>query len=446
MSNIALQSNRDYHSNSVNMKRRNLTFSVTLLLHFGSMIIRPHIVQAQVCGTRCGLFRRTMYTGVAGSTSCQNRCVFTFTGQPRSSSYKCGTCSTFAVVTDNCDTTGPNSKFDICLKLLVDSQDIDVYKNARTRWSEVIKGDELDITDTSRAQALECGTYPNRIDDLYICGVSSNIDGVGKVLGYASALYVRSSDSLPVVGTMVFDSADVATLRSRGSLQSVILHEMGHVLGLESNTWSAKGVATRSGRQCSYTGINANNEYKKITGCSSVPLELDGGSGTACSHWDEECLGDELMTGFIGNATKATLSTITIGSLADIGYDVDYSKADTYTSLNVNRACRCNGVNRQLDEYTTMSDSNNNDFYRTSNHHRQLSEEGLKIATNYGLPILQKNMKFHSLISSSNIFSSSRSSSVNNNQAQQLTYVGHLGIKVYYLENDIIHDVWVTSP
>jgi len=43
-------------------------------------------------------------------------------------------------------------------------------------------------------------------------------------------------------------------------------------------------------------------------------VEQTGGSGTACRHWSEECLGNELMTGELDYGDNP-LSKITIGML-----------------------------------------------------------------------------------------------------------------------------------
>lgn len=407
---------------------RMLSFSVTMLLYLGWMMIQTSIVQATPCTTRCGLFGRSMYKGDDRKSSCK-----TLFGHPRLG-HTCGTCIKYPVITDNCDNTS-SSQFDICLQLAVDSQDIDIFRSARTRWSEVIKGDTTDFNDTTGLQTLPCGAYPSKIDDLYICGVSQAIDGRGNLVGTAGPLYTRIADSIPLIGFMRFDEVDIAGLRADGTLQQVILHEMGHVIGL-GTTWVTKGVANRSssGRQCSYTGVNANNEYKKITGCSSVPMEEDGGAATVFAHWDEECLQNELMTGLLSSAVSP-LSNITIGSLNDLGYVVDYSKADPYTASNVNPACLCN--RRELNEYPLVLNKNDDDPSIRSSHehranHRKLSEEGLTIATNYGQKLLQDNNKFYN----------TRSNEVRINQ--DLNYVAHLGIRIYYYKNDIIHDIWVT--
>jgi hypothetical protein len=42
----------------------------------------------------------------------------------------------------------------------------------------------------------------------------------------------RSSNSLTITGEMEFDSADISFLKSEGNFASVILHEMGHILGM----------------------------------------------------------------------------------------------------------------------------------------------------------------------------------------------------------------------
>ena len=62
-----------------------------------------------------------------------------------------------------------------------------------------------------------------------------------------------------------------------------------------------------------------------------VPLETGGGSGTALVHWSKSVFDNELMTGFVEAAGVAMpLSIVTIGSLQDLGYTVDYNAADAY--------------------------------------------------------------------------------------------------------------------
>ena len=66
-----------------------------------------------------------------------------------------------------------------------------------------------------------------------------------------------------------------------------------------------------------------------------VPVEAGGGPGTQDAHWRETIMGRELMTGYVSFVANP-LSTITVGSLADMGYTVSYVNADAYTVSGVN--------------------------------------------------------------------------------------------------------------
>jgi len=85
----------------------------------------------------------------------------------------------------------------------------------------------------------------------------------------------------------------------------------------------------------------ASEEYQRISGCSgaSIPVERDGGSGTACGHWDEECFMGEIMTGHLSG--NMAMSTMTLASLEDMGYMVDYSRADPYSASDMDSMCLC---------------------------------------------------------------------------------------------------------
>ncbi len=64
-------------------------------------------------------------------------------------------------------------------------------------------------------------------------------------------------------------------------------------------------------------------------GTQPVPVENQGGGGTARVHWRESVFGNELMTGFVGAAGNP-LSKLTVASLQDVGYEVDLDAADPY--------------------------------------------------------------------------------------------------------------------
>ncbi len=198
-----------------------------------------------------------------------------------------------------------------------------IFEDAAERWEEIIIGDVRNV--------FVLGFGP--VDDIVIDASAPFIDGPGGNLGQAGPTVVRSDSFLPARGIMEFDSADVADLEEEGQLDEVILHEMGHVLGF-GTIWRALDLLTGVGSaDPRFVGAGATAEYNDIFGVSEsgVPVEAEGGLGTALGHWDEEVLDNELMTGFINSGVANPLSRITAASMGDLGYEVNVDAADAYT-------------------------------------------------------------------------------------------------------------------
>ncbi len=197
------------------------------------------------------------------------------------------------------------------------------FTTAAARWESIIRGDVPDV---------------GAIDDVAIDAIGSEIDGVGNILGQAGPSAVRSAAQkyIPYRGAMEFDTADLAQLEAQGSLVNVIMHEMGHVLGV-GTTWNLNGVFTGGGSDPIFTGANAKIEYAKMIGTltpTNVLVENTGGSGTINSHWRETTFANELMTGYL-NAGVNPMSRLSAASMMDIGYtQVDLEAADLYTRSN----------------------------------------------------------------------------------------------------------------
>lgn len=69
-------------------------------------------------------------------------------------------------------------------------------------------------------------------------------------------------------------------------------------------------------------------------------------------HFSEICLQDEIMTGAIGES-GGILSRLTIATLEDLGYLVNYNAAEDFPAEKVKESCRCNaggGGGRRLGE------------------------------------------------------------------------------------------------
>jgi hypothetical protein len=197
-----------------------------------------------------------------------------------------------------------------------------VFTTAAQRWGEIIVGD---------VPAVEVPGI-GLVDDLLIYASAPTIDGVGGILGQAAPTSFRES-WLPSSGFMEFDGQDLADMESEGVLLDLILHEMGHVIGI-GTIWSAKGlVQGAGGSDPRFIGPAATQAYNDIFGNteSSVPVANTGGPGTADAHWREGVFDNELMTGYL-NMGGNLLSRVTAGSLADLGYTVNLEAADNYSA------------------------------------------------------------------------------------------------------------------
>ncbi|HET9982393.1 MAG TPA: leishmanolysin-related zinc metalloendopeptidase [Longimicrobiales bacterium] len=207
---------------------------------------------------------------------------------------------------------------------------------AVARWQQVITADLVDVP--LKAAAGACfQTQPainEMVDDLVIYIEFVPIDGAGKVLGSSGPCYVRSDNGLPVMGYMKLDVEDLRQMETRGTLDDVVLHEMGHVLGI-GTLWTDKGLLAGAGTDDpTFTGQFGIAGYRDLGGTRpGVPVENTGDTGTRDGHWRESVFGNELMTGYINSAGNP-LSEMTVTSLRDLGYGANPGAASGYTITN----------------------------------------------------------------------------------------------------------------
>lgn len=208
------------------------------------------------------------------------------------------------------------------------------FAAAETRWESIITGD-LPNTSLTATQVDDCSddtpAEALTVDDLVIYAKVGPIDGAGGTLGSAGPCYIRSSTGIPILGTMTFDEADLASMQASGTLNDVILHEMGHVIGI-GTIWEIQSLLEgKGGADPFFNGANGKAAFVGMGGTlvNGVPVENTGGEGTRDGHWRESVFGTELMTGFISGAGNP-LSLLTVRSLADQGYTVNDAAADGY--------------------------------------------------------------------------------------------------------------------
>jgi hypothetical protein len=216
-----------------------------------------------------------------------------------------------------------------------------VFASVVTRWQQMVYGDVPDFSFISLPAGSCLGNEPafgGAIDDLLIFVTLDSIDGPGNILGGATPCFIRNPGFTSIVGAMVFDTADLADLNSFGLLDDVIMHEMGHVIGF-GTIWDAfnllAGPASSGGLDPHFVGQKALAAFDRAggtayTGGLKVPVENTGGPGTVDGHWRESAFGNELMTGFV-NLGSNPLSIVSVASLGDVGYLVNYGAADLYS-------------------------------------------------------------------------------------------------------------------
>lgn len=225
-------------------------------------------------------------------------------------------------------------RYNISLKFLVPVSDRqkEVFEAAAARWEKIIIKDESSIPQAQVIDGILRGGIPSAfigfpalnldgaIDDLVIEVALTPIDGPGKVLGSAGPRYVRTSNGLTISGVMRFDVDDLDYLDEIDLFEEVIVHEMGHVLGV-GTLWNYRDKGLRQGPASNpyFTGKMANVFWNAEGGEFELPIENMGGPGTAGGHWRESLLRNELMTGYL-NLGENPISRITAGSMKDLGY------------------------------------------------------------------------------------------------------------------------------
>jgi hypothetical protein len=234
------------------------------------------------------------------------------------------------------------------------------FTAAVTRWQSIIYqhvGAPILFTDTGNQCGAGEPAVSQTVNDILILAKFDSIDGAGKILAQAGPCFIRGN-GLTVMGIMIFDTADVANLVNNGLLNTVILHEMSHVLGF-GTLWNVApnacmllssnppGMIQDTYFSCpkaraafdSLGGTHYTGGGSSPPAGNKVPVENCGtspyvspacGSGTVNSHWREVVLVNELMTGYINNGSNP-LSVVSIAAQEDLGYTVNYAGADAYS-------------------------------------------------------------------------------------------------------------------
>ena len=234
----------------------------------------------------------------------------------------------------------------VTASLLTNSQR-EAFEEAERFWERAVTGN-LSWSTLRRSSLVQClasngisGDVPGDrvVDDLLIYVEIKEIDGLSGVFGGAGPCQIREGNSLPAVGVMFFDIADLDSMEANGQLDDTIVHEMAHVIGF-GTLWSHLKLlqdSARAGRSANthFTGAAAKAAFDEIRGnnytdSDLVPVQHQGGVGVWNGHWRELVFRSELMTPFPDRGPNP-MSVVSLASFVDIGYpEVDYGVADEY--------------------------------------------------------------------------------------------------------------------
>ena len=210
---------------------------------------------------------------------------------------------------------GKPSEFNIDLNFADDIPQAirDGAQQAAERWMKIVVGD----------LPPEGG-----IDDLQVQVVSGELPAF--VLATGGPDQFRSESNLPYHGVITWSSAHLGDSTARA--YQIALHEMAHVLGFGTMWDTLKLTEVQLGAPV-YRGQAALAMYKFAVdpAASSVPVQHHAADGTAGSHWAsswaERNSSSDIMVSTIA-ISNLFISTVTVGAIADLGYQVNFSQAD----------------------------------------------------------------------------------------------------------------------
>ena len=244
-----------------------------------------------------------------------------------------------------------DTKYNITVRFLtnnVTAEQQAVFVDAANRWASIITSDLSNIDFPEPVELTSDGAaVVGTIDDILIDASFTDIDGPSNVLGRAGPRFVRTTGEnvpLTIYGSMEFDVAEFAPggfFDDPKGYADVILHEMGHVLGI-GTLWDFTGNlegfdpdaptdlpigVPNPDYDPRFIGAAAKAEYLALLGANpgdaaaGVPIENTGGGGSINAHWRELTFDNELMSPSASGAEL--LSRLTAASLGDMGYGVN---------------------------------------------------------------------------------------------------------------------------
>lgn len=229
-----------------------------------------------------------------------------------------------------------SSRFNICLDITSESGQVEDWFSlvieAKERWERVIANDSWSSWPASEFDFLAddriASERPvNGVDDIYIAVFVKSVDGKGKRFAEAGPSKIHTGPRI-VSGYVTIDSDDLETALEKNIFMPLMMHEIGHVLGL-GTLWDYLGDVKDGS---TYIGTSGLDAWHNDIGCSG---DLPLASARDTFHWNESCLRYEVMTPTLNYNKPGLFSPVTLGALEDLGYTVNWEEKDEYGLENL---------------------------------------------------------------------------------------------------------------
>ena len=252
----------------------------------------------------------------------------------------------------------PGAAYSVCARFVGDGgtpRQRQAVTTAVQRWQRVITGPAQASPLNEPANRCFAGApaLNETVEDLLVFVQIAVIDGPGNTVARAGPCTVHLPSGLTQMGLLQLDSTDMELLLGQGTLDNMVTHEFGHVLGF-GTLWrsSFRNLLGGAGTDDPFfAGASARAEFallfRSYAG-NAVPVENTGDVGTRDSHWRRRVFNNELMQGF--SQANMPMSRVTVGSLGDLGYTVDLSKADLFVFPGALRASAVHDGMELLDD------------------------------------------------------------------------------------------------
>ena len=171
--------------------------------------------------------------------------------------------------------------------------------------------------------------------DIIIYPLIKQLDGNGLA---ESSCCVNQNDIIPRIGFIRFDPDTLLSNEGDNHLKIIIFHEMTHFLIFHPDILKSLGFLNSEGNKVNST--KALSMAKKHFNCDSldgIPLENEGGSGSALSHWEASYMFGDYMVSDVNDDAQISDITLALFDDADF-YEVEYYSGGLF-KYGKNKGC-----------------------------------------------------------------------------------------------------------